>query len=170
MVEIIDNFLEESQFEALEQVMMYPHIPWQYQNRIDTLVEDGTRFMFCHQFYQAPQGASSGFLDMLGSTINKIDPLSLYRIKANLLTRTSTIIENEFHVDIGNISEENLKQWTTSIFYINTNNGYTEFKDGTIVESVANRLVSFPADTWHRGTSCTDENIRVVINFNYFAF
>jgi len=170
MVEIIDNFLEESQFEALEQVMMYPHIPWQYQNRIDTEVEDGTRFMFCHRFYQTPQGASSGFLDMLGSTINKIDPLSLYRIKANLLTRTSTIIENEFHVDMGNISEEKLKQWTTSIFYINTNNGYTEFKDGTIVESVANRLVSFPADTWHRGTSCTDENIRVVINFNYFAF
>ena len=65
--------------------------------------------------------------------------------------------------------EEKLKQWTTSIFYVNTNNGYTEFEDGTKVESVENRLVTFSLNMKHRGTSCTDEKTRVVINFNYFA-
>ena len=63
---------------------------------------------------------------------------------------------------------EKLKQWTTAIFYINTNNGYTEFEDGTRVESVANRIVNFPANLKHRGTRCTDQKIRIVINFNYF--
>jgi len=53
--------------------------------------------------------------------------------------------------------------------YVNTNNGYTKFEDGTKVESVANRLVTFPANMKHKGTSCTDEKIRVVINFNYFT-
>ena len=67
-----------------------------------------------------------------------------------------------------NVVEEQLKQWTTSIFYVNSNNGYTVFEDGTKVESVANRFVSFPANMKHKGTSCTDEKIRVVINFNYF--
>ena len=66
------------------------------------------------------------------------------------------------------LGEEKLKHWTTAIFYLNSNNGYTEFEDGTKVESVANRFVSFPSTLKHRGTSCTDENVRVVINFNYF--
>ena len=95
--------------------------------------------------------------------------MSLWRIKANLLIRTPNIVENTFHVDIGDFSEEKLKQWTTSILYINTNNGYTKFEDGTKVESVANRMVIFPSNMKHTGTSCTDEKRRIVINFNYFS-
>jgi hypothetical protein len=41
-------------------------------------------------------------------------------------------------------------------------------EDGTIVESIANRMVTFPANMRHTGTSCTNEKRRVVINFNYF--
>ena len=55
----------------------------------------------------------------------------------------------------------------TSIFYINSNDGYTEFEDGTKVESVANRLVTFPHHMKHRGTTCTNQPFRLVINFNY---
>jgi hypothetical protein len=170
VVEIIDNFLDQNEFDALEKVMMYPHIPWHYQDRIDTKDEDGTTFQFIHLFFQIPQGQSSEFMSVLDPTIGKIDPLSLYRIKANLLTRTPNIVVNTMHQDMLGMSNRVKGQWTTSILYLNTNNGYTEFKDGTTVESVANRLVSFPANTWHRGTSCTDQNIRVIINFNYFAY
>ena len=110
----------------------------------------------------------------------KADVQSIWRIKANLLTKTPNIIENEFHVDMGRVYKDGveidssgghkklLKQSTTSIFYVNTNNGYTKFEDGTKIESVANRLVSFSSNMKHKGTSCTDEKIRVVINFNYF--
>ena len=52
---------------------------------------------------------------------------------------------------------------------MNTNNGYTEFENGTTVESEENRMVVFPAEMKHRGTSCTDKKIRVVINFNYLT-
>ena len=69
---------------------------------------------------------------------------------------------------MGGMSEEKPKQWTTSIFYINTNNGYTKFENGEKVESVANRMVTFSTNLKHTGTSCTDERTRVVINFNYF--
>ena len=51
---------------------------------------------------------------------------------------------------------------------MNTNNGYTLFENGTKIESVANRMITFPTNMKHTGTSCTDENTRVVINFNYF--
>ena len=55
-----------------------------------------------------------------------------------------------------------------AIFSINSNNGYTILEDGTKIESVENRLVSFPAEMRHSGTTCTDEQARVVINLNYF--
>ena len=98
-----------------------------------------------------------------------LQPASLLRITANLLTRLPTLIENPFHSDLRKLlQEEEQKQWTTSIFYINSNNGYTEFEDGTQVESVANRMISFSTNLKHRGTTCTDEKTRVVINFNYF--
>ena len=57
--------------------------------------------------------------------------------------------------------------FTKPIFF-NTNNGYTKFEDGTIIESIANRFVSFPAELRHTGTTCTDKNTRIVINFNYY--
>ena len=56
----------------------------------------------------------------------------------------------------------------TAIFYLNTNNGYTLFEDGTKIESVANRLLTFDANLPHTGTSCTDKQFRCVLNINYF--
>ena len=62
---------------------------------------------------------------------------------------------------------EGEKGWLTSIFYMNTNNGCTVFEDGTEIKSVANRVVTFPRSTKHAGTTCSDENVRILINFNY---
>ena len=180
-MKIEDNFLEQEKFNNFQNLMMGNDFPWYYTDGIDFPTrypdgkevyleeEDKNKFQFTHLFYYA-QSYISQQSSELHSILETINPVSLLRIKANLLTRTPEIIENAFHVDIKdfNDSPEKLKQWTISIFYINTNNGYTEFEDGTIVESVANRIVTFPANLKHRGTSCTDEKTRVVINFNYF--
>jgi len=165
MFEIQDNFLDQYIFDDLENLMMSEIIPWHYQ---DKSVYPAPSYVFIHLFYQWPKGVESNYFRNLESTLDLFDPMSIYRIKANLLTSTPEIIPNVFHQDMMEQSTRVKKQWTTAILYMNTNNGYTEFKDGTKVESVANRLVSFPVDTWHRGSSCTDQNIRVVINFNYF--
>jgi hypothetical protein len=92
--------------------------------------------------------------------LNKINPKEILRVKANLGTRTSTHIEGGMHTD-------SKMKHTTAIFYLNTNNGYTKFEDGTIVESIENRLVVFNSDLLHSGFSQTDTNIRVVLNLNY---
>ena len=49
------------------------------------------------------------------------------------------------------------------------NNGYTEFKNGEIVNSVQNRLVSFPTHMSHRAMGQTDKDQRIVLNFNYIG-
>jgi len=186
-MKIEDNFLDQEKFNKLQNVIMGENMPWSYTDGIvapswHPLGEKG-KFQFCHVFYREDFPSKTFTLDYARTTripnvpsitilepiLNRINSISIWRIKTNLLTRTSNIIENAFHIDMfSNMSEEKLKQWTTSIFYVNTNNGYTEFEDGTKVESVANRFVSFPANLKHRGTSCTDENTRIVINFNYF--
>ena len=165
-MKIEDNFLKQEEFDKIQKLMGEPSpLPWFYADRI-VFEDDVDKFQFIHAFYDNHMPMSP-FSNELDSIINIIQPFSIVKIKAKLLTRTPEIVESTFHVDIP-LPEEKLKQWTTSIFYINTNNGYTKFEDGTIVESVANRMLSFPANMKHCGTSCTDERRRIVINFNYF--
>ena len=166
-MKIEDNFLKQEEFDKIQKLMGEPSpFPWFYADRI-VFEDDVDKFQFIHAFYDNHMPMSP-FSNELDSIINIIQPFSIVKIRAKLLTRTPEIVESTFHVDIP-LLEENLKQWTTSIFYINTNNGYTKFEDGTIVESVANRMLSFPANMKHCGTSCTDERRRIVINFNYFT-
>ena len=57
--------------------------------------------------------------------------------------------------------------FSTSIFSATTHTG-TVGEDGTEIECRANRLVTYPYDTFHAAVLCTDQPYRVVINFNYF--
>ena len=165
-MKIEDNFLKQEEFDKIQKLMDEPSpFPWFYADRI-VFEDDVDKFQFIHAFYDNHMPMSP-FTNELDSIINIIHPFSIVKIRAKLLTRTPEIVESTFHIDIP-LPEEKLKQWTTSIFYVNTNNGYTKFEDGTIVESVANRMLTFPANMKHCGTSCTDERRRVVVNFNYF--
>ena len=161
---IIDNFLSKEEFNPLTDLVLN-NFQWKYINYVD-YADDEDKFQFIHRIYEDKK-LFSPFHEIFNPIWNKIRPKEIYRVKANLLIRTPEIVPNRFHIDI----RENWREipYTTSIFYVNTNNGYTEFEDGTKIESVANRFISFPVETKHRGTSCTDENIRVVINFNYLT-
>ena len=82
---------------------------------------------------------------------------------------TDISMKSDRHNDLWMKKHKSTSQWTTSNFYINTNNGYTLFeKDGSKVQSVANRLCTFPSSVRHSSTTQTDVTQRVVINFNYF--
>ena len=56
----------------------------------------------------------------------------------------------------------------TALFSLNTCDGYTKLEDGTKIDSVANRMLLFDASTPHTSSTCTDQPVRVNINFNYF--
>lgn len=166
-VVITDNFLPQEQFAEIENLMLGSELPWYYNPTIDYYDNNiHNSFQFTHLFYIAwmPQ---SNYFENLRGLLSELKVFSVQRIKANLLARTDKQIVNQFHVDEDSLSSKELSRFTTGIFYINTNNGYTEFEDGTKVESVANRMVTFPSNIEHRGTSCTDEKTRVLINFNY---
>ena len=53
------------------------------------------------------------------------------------------------------------------VFYVNTNNGYTEFENGEKVKSIENRAVIFDNNIKHFGTTSTDTKRRMVLNLAF---
>jgi hypothetical protein len=138
--------------------------PWNYNSYI---VSQGDKraldkHQFTHVFFRNSHEDifTSSHYPALSDLIEKINPSHLMRVKANLGIKTSEHVEGGFHRDT------NLNH-NIAIFYLNTNNGYTKFEDGTVVDSIANRLVVFDSNLLHSGFSQTDKNTRCVINFNY---
>ena len=176
MIKIEDDFLDQKDFDVVQTLMMGKHFIWYFRSRYyaqqqeeEVVKEEDVldQFQFTHTFYDGGTQRSP-HMGTLQCFVDLLQTVSILRIRANLNTRLPTFIKNPFHSDMENILEEKQKQWTTSIFYVNTNDGYTEFEDGTKVDSVANRMLTFPANMRHTGTTCTDQQVRIVINFNYF--
>ena len=157
-IKIIENCLSKENFNFIKETIYSEYFAWYFNIGVNNKNDDNTQFT--HTFYNHHK-ITSNLFDNLASIIQVLNPLSLIRIKSNLLLKTEKIREHGLHTD------QQYKS-TTAIFYLNTNNGYTKFENGEKVESVANRMVTFPANLKHTGTSCTDEKTRVVINFNYF--
>jgi len=163
-MKVIDNFLNQDYFNELKDLMITSRsFPWYYN---DGVVEDGEQYnyQFTHVLYGNTEPMSR-FYDAMKPCVVKLDALSLIRIKANLVPQHHEIIEHGFHVDIAEEKNNHIK---TAILYMNTNDGYTLFEDGSKVESVENRVVIFDSSIKHTGTTCTDQKLRVVVNFNYF--
>ena len=162
-MKVIDNFLDDEYFKSIQNYMMSPEIKWSFTDGINRPDDDNYQFVSMiyddvdlyfmgtpHPFFQ--------FMESLLHTLH-VDLKKLIRIKANLNPKTIEHEHGGFHIDY--------KDVITSIFYINTNNGWTNFKNGDRVESVENRMVIFDSNLEHEGVTCTDEKRRVVINFNY---
>ena len=162
-ISIIDNFLEEERFVSLERIIQYD-VPWYFQPTMVT-EDEVSPGGFDHAIYKASSPVSPFYSHFI-PILEQLNVAILIRIRINLNPRLPEPFYSLFHIDF-NVMEKPVTLCKTSIFYINTNNGYTEFEDGTKAESVANRLVSFPTNTKHRGVTQTDEQTRIVINFNY---
>jgi hypothetical protein len=101
---------------------------------------------------------------LLDTLVKKINASEWVRIKLNLNPCNSQIIEHGFHIDHHSPRPDS---WT-AIYYVNSNDGYTLFEDGTKVASIKNRCVIFPSKLRHSGTNCTDVYARLVLNLNFY--
>jgi hypothetical protein len=156
---IIDNFLEKKDFLNIKNTMLSKTFTWYYSNCVSH-TDDLDNFYFIHYFYNN-YNVNSDKINLISCIIDKLKPRAIIRIKGNLYIKTKKILEHKKHVDFP-------FKHKSFIFYVNNNNGYTRLKDGTKIESVENRGLFFEADLEHNSTTCTDEKVRININFNYF--
>jgi hypothetical protein len=165
-MKIIKNFLPKENFIEIKNTISSLYFPWYLQPGVNE-INDGYN-QFTHIFFDN-NCITSSYYKNLEIIIKLLNVAAIIKIKANCLIRENKIIEHGMHVDhvIDNAPAPNAK---TAIFYINKNNGYTKFKDGTIVNSEENKIVIFNNNILHTGSTCTDEPYRFVINFNFFPF
>ena len=163
---VIDNLLPENVFYNLRDYILSGDFPWNFFNYVSnpenkkTGKEPENSFYFLHSFYR-DYGIDSRHIEILKPLIEYINPKSLIMIKANLYPKSNKLIEHGSHVD----QQFNHKGF---IYYLNTNNGYTKLEDGTKIKSIENRGLFFNSSLPHQSTNCTDLNVRVNLNFNYF--
>jgi hypothetical protein len=156
-IKIIKDCLSKEDFTNIKNTLFSDSFSWYLNLGVNKALDNYSQFthIFINNYIQ-----NSNLLDNLKPIINVLNPLALIRVKANLLTKTEKIIKHGFHVD------QNFK-CKTAIFYVNNNNGYTEFENGKKIYSEENKLVIFDTFLNHTGTTCTDTNERIVINFNF---
>lgn len=164
-IKIIENFLPQESWQGLYAVMTHTMFPWffnvssfDYGDDSDGPLED---YQFVHSVYHQDKPNSDMFPHFV-PFLEKLAIRALLRIKINCTTWRETPYMSPWHTDF---------KWddvTTGVWYLNTNNGGTRFKDGSFVQSKANRMVLFPALIEHAAVGATDVKQRIVVNFNYF--
>ena len=163
VIDVIDNFLPEYQFKQLQSVILSTDFSWYWNDNI--IVSKPKTYQFTHGIYIFDNNTRlvSKYYSLFDIVQQKLRVSRLDRIKSNLNPRTFFHRNGGYHVDM----LEDGKHEKTAVLYLNTNNGWTEFKKGGKVKSVANRIVIFDSNLEHTGVTCTNEKRRVIVNFNY---
>ena len=156
---IKDNFLPEKQFKEIQDTISGFDIPWYYNDCVSDFNDN--QYYFTHMIYREP-GITSGGFRVFENFLKKINCNSIMRIKANLYPKTNKPVKHNFHKDYD-------FKHKGCLLFINDNNGTTTFKeDNKEIKSKANRVVFFDPSKEHCSSTCSDQNRRLTVNFNYF--
>lgn len=157
---IIDNALSKDDFLKIKKELTSSEFPWYYSDFV-ARKDDIDDYYFIHLFY-LNHHKNSNYFDLVLPILEVIKPKALIRIKGNLYPSTKELYHHKLHSDF-------TYDHQGAIFYLNTNDGYTILECGTKIESIENRILFFNASKPHSSTTCTDEKVRININFNYFG-
>ena len=165
---VIDNFLDEEYFDSLVSLFMGERFHWFFltdvaypknHKRKNTVEEDNKSFYMMHTVYDQNQPCSNTY-DNLIPLLEKLGVWSLVRAKLNLYPNTHKLHEHQLHVDYD-------FSHFGAILSLNTCDGGTKLKDGTKIDSVANRILLFDPSEEHCSTTTTNVPARFNININY---
>ena len=163
-MQVIDNFLPEYHFKQISNAVLGKKFFWHFRDGI--VVPNDGQCQFTHVIFDIQHGGVlSEYYPLFNIVQQKLGVKRLDRIKLNLNPKTIFHRKGGYHTDRDNSNQPQHQK--TAVLYINTNNGWTQFKKGGKVKSVANRIVICDNNLEHTGVTCTKENRRVIVNFNY---
>tara|TARA_B100000530_G_C15912549_1_gene469978 strand:- start:76 stop:600 length:525 start_codon:yes stop_codon:yes gene_type:complete len=167
--EVYDDYLPQRVYENIHDYWMGKNDKGALQHSCPWIIDNLSyqdHIQYVHIVYSNHMILTPGW-DTVIPIIEEEDMVAIARIKANAVNKTDDLIVfPDYHCDFA----PEMHHMTTGIYYINSNDGYTVFESGEKVESVANRFLKFPANTRHTGTTCTNADRRLLINFNYFSY
>ena len=172
--EVIDNFLDKEYFDELVALLVGKEIghgtsimPWYFRSSITypkghvkrASSGNSNLFYMTHTFYEyfTP---TSNFYENIIPILAKLKVNGLIRVKGNFYPNTETLHEHQMHADYD-------YSQSSAILSLNTCDGYTKLKDGTKIDSVANRILLFDSSEEHCSTTTTNVSARINLNINY---
>ena len=155
---IYKNFIDKKSSDKIYQTFLSDYFPWYYKPH-QVLTSKKNSSWMSHVFILNNK-QNSNQLFLIEPILNKLQPKKVLNVRANLCFKRPSYCD--WHVDK---FTDNLKH-KTAIYYVNTNNGYTEFKNKKI-KCIKNQIVIFDSHLKHRAKIQTDKDTRMVINFNY---
>jgi hypothetical protein len=122
-MEIIDNFLTESEYQLIFDVLTSNEFPWFYNDSVDYDGQEIENFQFTHNFIRMEHlhYSVTQTIQLMFPILDRLKPVHLLKLKANLNVRGDGGKIGKFHKDVG------VEGAKTAIFYVNTNNGYIEW-------------------------------------------
>ena len=157
-MKIIENFLEKEIFNNIKDTLLDYNFPWYYSD-VTGNTEDNSDSFFCHFLFLNDQQSSPYFNKVLMPIISKLNFNYLLRAKINFYNKKNKFIKTAFHVDCQ-------QNHTVALFSINSNNGFTLFKNGDKIPSIENQLLIFDGKLEHCSVSQTDKKFRININID----
>jgi len=160
-MQIINNFIEDKEiFSVLKNTLISGQFGWFYEGCITFPGADEGDFLFYHQLFQNDQQQSPWFNKILSPILGRLKYNNLIRAKANCYTRKEKQYEHEWHTDSNDPHK-------VALYFVNKNNGRTDFESGERIESEENTLIIFDGRLKHRSVSQTDKPLRITLNINF---
>tara|TARA_R110000851_G_C12762432_1_gene533221 strand:+ start:31 stop:567 length:537 start_codon:yes stop_codon:yes gene_type:complete len=172
VMQIIDDYLPQEQFEKIYNKYMSNKVKWEYVNVANPAADKIGMFSFNNMIYDMrfhPPGDKS-YLTKCEDLHHLVkNNMAIIRAKANLFTIRDESIKYGWHYDLvqENDIQKPLDNFKTLLYYINNNNGGTDFENDKFVQSKANRAVIVDGNVKHQSVGQTDTNVRLNININY---
>jgi len=157
-MKIIENFLEKESLNNIKNILLDSNFTWHYSNFTGNNKDYSDSF-FYHYLFTNDQQTSPYFNRVLMPIISRLNFNYLLRAKVNFYNKKNKFIKTAFHIDAE-------QEHTVALFSINTNNGFTLFKNGNKVPSIENQMLIFDGKLEHCSVSQTDEKFRININID----
>ena len=163
---VVDDFLDEETFEKVKTLFLgRSGVSPTYMYGITPVLEELDLHSEGGMQFTTPNDADfTAFINT--GFLQKIGLFSVQRFKCNITLKGEKIIEHGFHTDLDTEDIGHLHP-KSAVFYLNTCDGYTAFRDGQKIESLANRYVEFDTHLQHTGTNTTNAPFRAVLNINF---
>ncbi len=155
---IYKNFLDKKQHSKINNILLGLDFPWFYAP-YQTSKRDSS-FMF-HCFFRNNK-INSKYYFLIKPILKKLNINKIINIRSNLCLKRP--MKNNWHSDFDLLKPSPKNR--VAIYYVNTNNGYTKFKNFKI-KSEKNKIAIFNGDVKHKAVFQTNTDTRIVINFNY---
>jgi len=161
---VTDNFLDPQYFAQLQTVFMSNEVvPWRLEPFVSNYgdeVNPYEHYFVCPIFYGL-EVVEPKLHKLLMPLYQQLNVKALGRVRALCYPNQGQQIVHGKHVD----SDSSIK---ACVFYLNTNDGFTEIENEGKVDSVENRALVFDGSIPHNSATCTNDKVRLVLNINYF--